>query len=86
MPIFIRKALRFGPVRFNLSKSGIGTSIGVRGLRVGQTATGHGYIFGGRSPFYFRESIGSGRHVGIAPGAVLLVLAVLALVLYASMR
>jgi hypothetical protein len=39
---FIRKAFRLGPIRFNLSKSGIGASIGVRGLRVGQDARGRG--------------------------------------------
>ena len=32
---YLRKSLKLGPLRFNLSKSGIGTSIGVKGLRVG---------------------------------------------------
>lgn len=80
MGFFVRKALRLGPVRFNLSKSGIGTSIGVRGLRVGQDARGRGYLFGGRGGLYFRERLGKGRSVGcgvllfaVLAGALLLV-------------
>ncbi|MDR3726339.1 MAG: DUF4236 domain-containing protein [Terracidiphilus sp.] len=38
-----RKSIKLGPVRLNLSKSGIGTSIGVRGFRVGQDAKGRSY-------------------------------------------
>ena len=35
MPFYIRKSFSAGPVRLNLSKSGIGTSIGVKGARMG---------------------------------------------------
>ena len=35
-----RKSIKLGPLRFNLSKSGIGTSVGVRGFRVGTDAKG----------------------------------------------
>jgi hypothetical protein len=38
-----RKSIKLGPLRFNLSKSGIGTSIGVRGFRVGKDARGRSY-------------------------------------------
>jgi hypothetical protein len=38
-----RKSIKLGPLRFNLSKSGIGTSIGVRGFRVGTDAKGRSY-------------------------------------------
>ncbi len=38
-----RKSLKLGPLRFNLSKSWIGTSIGVRGFRVGTDAKGGSY-------------------------------------------
>jgi hypothetical protein len=58
MGFFVRKAIRLGPVRFNLAKSGVGASIGVRGLRVGQDARGRGYVFGGRGGLYFRERLG----------------------------
>jgi hypothetical protein len=38
-----RKSIKLGPLRLNLSKSGIGTSIGVRGFRVGKDAKGRSY-------------------------------------------
>jgi hypothetical protein len=33
-----RRSIRLGPFRFNLSKSGIGTSVGVPGYRIGKDA------------------------------------------------
>lgn len=38
-----RKAFNFGPVRINLSKKGVGYSVGVRGFRVGRDAKGQDY-------------------------------------------
>jgi hypothetical protein len=38
-----RKSIKLGPLRLNLSKSGVGTSIGVRGFRVGKDAKGRSY-------------------------------------------
>lgn len=38
-----RRSLRFGLFRLNLSKSGIGYSVGVRGLRYGKDAKGRKY-------------------------------------------
>lgn len=35
MGIRFRKSIKMGPVRLNLSKSGVGASIGVKGARVG---------------------------------------------------
>lgn len=40
MGFFFRKSIGRGPFRLNLSKSGIGWSVGVRGLRFGRSATG----------------------------------------------
>ena len=40
MGFYIRKSVKAGPFRFNLSKSGIGTSVGVRGFRVGTGLVG----------------------------------------------
>jgi Protein of unknown function (DUF4236) len=57
---YIRKSLRVGPVRFNLSKSGIGTSIGVTGFRVGSGPRGS-YVHMGRDGLYYRKSFGGGR-------------------------
>ena len=38
-----RKSLRFGPLRINLSKSGIGYSLGLPGYRLGRDAKGKKY-------------------------------------------
>ena len=40
MGFYLRKALRFGRVRINLSRHGVGCSVGVRGARIGRSATG----------------------------------------------
>src|SRR2546429_593867 len=54
---FLRKSFRFGPLRFNLSKSGVGVSAGVKGARVGVDSRGKPYVAGGRGGFYFRKSL-----------------------------
>jgi Protein of unknown function (DUF4236) len=38
-----RRSIRFGPLRFNLSKSGVGTSVGLPGFRIGKDAKGRHY-------------------------------------------
>jgi hypothetical protein len=55
---FIRKAFRLGPLRLNLSRSGIGLSAGVTGARLGVTSRGQPYVFGGRHGLYVRENLG----------------------------
>jgi hypothetical protein len=57
MNLFYRKALHLGPLRLNLSKSGLGASVGVTGARVGVDAKGKGYVAGGRNGIYFRETL-----------------------------
>lgn len=57
MPFYIRKAFSLGPLRFNLSKSGLGLSAGVRGLRVGVTPKGKSYVHAGRGGLYYRQSL-----------------------------
>jgi Protein of unknown function (DUF4236) len=44
--IYIRKSVRAGPFRFNLSKSGVGVSAGVPGFRIGTGPRGN-YVFAG---------------------------------------
>src|SRR5690349_15613097 len=56
---YLRKSLRLGPLRINLSKSGVGGSVGVTGLRVGTGPKGP-YLQGGRDGLYFRESLSDG--------------------------
>ena len=38
-----RRSIRLGPLKFNLSKSGIGASLGIPGFRVGKDAKGRVY-------------------------------------------
>ena len=58
---FLRRSFRVGPLRFNLSKRGIGASVGVKGARLGVDATGKPYAAGGRYGLYFRERLGARR-------------------------
>ncbi|MBX0332974.1 DUF4236 domain-containing protein [Pontibacter sp. HSC-14F20] len=47
MAFFFRKSFNIGPIRINLSKSGVGFSIGVPGARIGKTASGKTYVSSG---------------------------------------
>ncbi|MBI4472272.1 MAG: DUF4236 domain-containing protein [Acidobacteria bacterium] len=70
MGFFIRKRLgSFGPIRFNLSKSGIGVSAGVRGARIGVGPRG-AYISGGAKGLYFYEQLGKSKPKSVSPAAV----------------
>ena len=60
MGFYLRKSFRAGPIRFNLSKSGIGASFGMTGARVGVSSAGRAYVHGGRGGLYYRKSIGGG--------------------------
>lgn len=59
MGFYIRKAISVGPFRFNLSKSGVGVSAGVRGLRFGTGPRGN-YVHMGRDGLYYRKTLPSG--------------------------
>jgi len=54
---YLRKSLKLGPLRLNLSKSGLGGSFGIKGFRIGTGPKG-GYLHGGRGGLYFREKLG----------------------------
>lgn len=58
MGFYIRKSFSFGPLRINLSKSGLGVSVGVKGARVGRDARRRPYVHAGRFGFYFRKFFG----------------------------
>lgn len=60
MSFYLRKSLKAGPFRLNLSKSGIGVSTGVPGFRVGTGPRGN-YVHLGRHGVYYRASIPSGK-------------------------
>lgn len=56
MSLYIRKSIKVGPFRFNLSKSGVGVSAGVTGFRVGTGPRGN-YVHMGRGGIYYRTTI-----------------------------
>ena len=60
MGLYLRKSLSVGPFRFNLSKSGIGLSAGIKGLRVGTGPRGN-YVHMGRGGIYFRQTLPSSK-------------------------
>lgn len=62
MGFYIRKSISAGPFRFNLSNSGLGMSVGVKGFRVGTGPRGN-YVHIGRGGLYYRASIGGERKI-----------------------
>lgn len=60
MGIYLRKSIRVGPMRFNLSKGGVGVSVGVKGFRVGSGPRGN-YVHMGAHGIYYRTTIPSLR-------------------------
>jgi hypothetical protein len=55
---YIRKSARSGPVRVNVSTSGVGASVGVKGARIGIGPRGP-YVAGGLGGLYFMQRLGS---------------------------
>jgi len=66
MAWYLRKSISVGPIRFNLSKSGVGASVGVTGFRVGMRPNGSSYVHAGRYGLYMREELG-GRRTSESP-------------------
>jgi hypothetical protein len=58
MSFYLRKSLRAGPFRFNLSRSGVGVSVGVPGFRVGSGPRGN-YVRVGKAGVYYRTTPGA---------------------------
>ena len=56
MGFYVRKSLSAGPFRFNLSKSGVGVSVGIPGFRVGTGPRGN-YVHMGRGGVYYRATL-----------------------------
>lgn len=59
MGLYLRKSVRVGPLRFNLSKGGVGVSAGIKGFRVGTGPRGN-YVHMGAGGIYYRATIPSG--------------------------
>src|ERR1700683_3265934 len=60
MGFYVRKSIKAGPFRYNLSKSGVGVSVGVPGFRVGTGPRGN-YIRAGKGGVYYRATLGGSR-------------------------
>lgn len=60
MGFYLRKSIKAGPFRYNLSKSGVGVSVGVPGFRVGTGPRGN-YIRAGKGGIYYRATLGGSR-------------------------
>jgi len=58
MGFYFRKSISLGPIRINLSKSGLGISAGVKGLRLGIRPNGRSYVHAGRYGLYYRQELG----------------------------
>lgn len=56
MVFYLKKAINLGPLRINFSKSGVGLSFGVKGLRIGSGTNGN-YIHAGRKGVYYRKKL-----------------------------
>lgn len=56
MGFYVRKSVRVGPLRFNLSGSGVGVSSGIPGFRVGVGPAGT-YVHVGRGGLYYRQTL-----------------------------
>lgn len=63
MGFYFRRSFRLGPIRLNLSKSGLGASIGVPGFRVDLTPQGESYVHMSRGGIYARERISSSKYL-----------------------
>lgn len=61
MSWYIRKSVKAGPIRFNISKSGIGASVGITGFRIGVKSNGRSYIHAGRYGLYYRQELESNK-------------------------
>lgn len=56
MGFYIRKSVKAGPFRFNVSKSGLGVSAGAPGFRVGTGPRGN-YVSVGKNGVYYRTTL-----------------------------
>jgi hypothetical protein len=65
MGFYIRKGFNFGPLRLNLSRSGLGASFGVKGARIGVGPRGT-YVHMGRGGLYYRQTLHLGQQSPVA--------------------
>lgn len=71
-----RKSVSFGPLRVNLSKSGVGWSVGGRGFRTGQRADGKRYTSLGLPGTGISHHTEHGRRTPAASGCAVWIAAI----------
>jgi hypothetical protein len=62
-----RRTFCIGPIRFTLEKTGIGVSIGTRGLHIGRSPSGRLYVSAGipGTGFYWRKDLSTAKQESI---------------------
>lgn len=70
MGFYVRKSVKAGPFRFNMSKSGLGVSAGVLGFRVGTGPRGN-YVSVGGNGVYYRTTLSPRMPASPVPAAPL---------------
>lgn len=71
MGFYVRKSVKAGPFRFNLSTSGLGVSVGVPGFRVTAGPRGN-YVTVGRDGVYYRATLAgqNAQNQGASPQVI----------------
>ncbi|MGY3231143.1 hypothetical protein ACVWWJ_002627 [Luteibacter sp. HA06] len=67
MGFYLRKSINVGPLRFNLSGSGVGVSVGVPGFRIGAGPRGN-YVQMSHAGLTYRSTLGPRQHASVRPG------------------
>jgi hypothetical protein len=61
MGFYFRKSVKLGPFRLNFSKSGVGMSLGVKGMRIGKGPQGNYIHMTGPMGIQYRQSLNGGK-------------------------
>jgi hypothetical protein len=67
-----RRTLNIGPIRFTLEKTGIGISVGTRGLHIGRSPNGKLYVSAGipGTGFYWRKDLSAAKRESVGAANV----------------
>jgi len=70
MGFYLKKSIKLGPLRFNISNSGIGVSTGAKGLRAGVDSRGRTYVSGGKGILRYKKFLNTknGANLGNSAG------------------
>ena len=68
MGLSFRKSIKAGPIKMNISRSGIGLSTGTKGAHVGISSRGGAYVSGGANGVYFRKKLGGKENTNATSG------------------